>query len=344
MISNSINFKNINLRSVFAIPSGISLAVALTITLGITLIFFTLFIGDDVANNLQSIWHLITGEADKYQSIVVWQWRASRLFSALVIGAGLGISGAVFQSLVRNPLGSPDITGFNVGAFTGVLVSIALFGNFYWYSVIGALIGGLGAAILVYIFAYKDGHSGFRLIIVGIAISATLTAFNQWLSLTVSLETAMTAALWSAGSLNGMTWGRILPASLLILLLVGLALLLNTRMKLLEMGDDIAAALGLSVNKTRLLLMLIGVSLTAVPTSITGPISFISLAAPQIARRLHSQQHITLVGSALVGAFLLMTADFIGQHSWQNAALPVGLVTISLGGLYLVYLIIREGK
>lgn len=344
MISNSINFKNINLRSVFAIPSGISLAVALTITLGITLIFFTLFIGDDVANNLQNIWHLITGEADKYQSIVVWQWRASRLFSALVIGAALGISGAVFQSLVRNPLGSPDITGFNVGAFTGVLVSIALFGNFYWYSVIGALIGGLGAAILVYIFAYKDGHSGFRLIIVGIAISATLTAFNQWLSLTVSLETAMTAALWSAGSLNGMTWGRIFPASLLILLLVGLALLLNKRMKLLEMGDDIAAALGLSVNKTRLLLMLIGVSLTAVPTAITGPISFISLAAPQIARRLHSQQHITLVGSALVGAFLLMTADFIGQHSWQNTTLPVGLVTISLGGLYLVYLIIREGK
>jgi ABC-type enterobactin transport system permease subunit len=329
-------------------PKRAILGPAFVFTLALALIFFTLFIGhgigDGIASNLQGIWQLIIGEADKYQSIVVWQWRASRLFGALIIGAALGISGAVFQSLVRNPLGSPDITGFNVGAFTGVLIVIALFGNLYWYSVIGALIGGLGAAVLVYLFAYRDGHSGFRLIIVGIAISATLTAFNQWLSLTVSLETAMTAALWSAGSLNGMTWSRIMPATLIILLLIGLSMLLNTRMKLLEMGDDTAAALGIAVNKTRLVLMLVGVSLTAVTTAITGPISFISLAAPQIARRLHPQRHITLFGSALVGALLLTSADFIAQHSWQNTTLPVGLVTISLGGLYLVYLIIREGK
>ena len=336
MISNTSHSPRPSTRAV--------LGSALALILGIALIFFTLFIGDGIAHNLQGIWQLIIGEAEKYQSIVVWQWRASRLFSAITIGAALGISGAVFQSLVRNPLGSPDITGFNVGAFTGVLISIALFGNLYWYSVIGALIGGLGAAVLVYLFAYRDGHSGFRLIIVGIAISATLTAFNQWLSLTVSLETAMTAALWSAGSLNGMTWSRIMPATLLIIIFIGLAFALNTRMKLLEMGDDTAAALGISVNKTRLVLMLIGVSLTAVATAITGPISFISLAAPQIARRLHPQQHITLVGSALVGALLLASADFIAQHAWQNVTLPVGLVTISLGGLYLVYLIIREGK
>ncbi|WOD06668.1 FecCD family ABC transporter permease [Marinomonas sp. GJ51-6] len=174
--------------------------------LTLLLVFATLFIGDHLVKSQQDIWLLLTGEADRYQSIVVWQWRASRLFAALIIGAGTGISGAVFQSLVRNPLGSPDITGFNVGAFTGVLISIAFFGNLYWMSVLGAILGGLFSAILVYIFAYRDGHSGFRLIIVGIAISATLTAFNQWLSLTVSLETAMTAALWSAGTLNGMTW------------------------------------------------------------------------------------------------------------------------------------------
>jgi len=312
--------------------------------LALSVIFFTLFIGEEVASNAQDIWYLIIGQADNYQSIVVWQWRASRLFSAIVIGAALGISGAVFQSLVRNPLGSPDITGFNVGAFTGVLIAIAVFGNIYWFSVLGALLGGLFAAILVYFFAYRDGHSGFRLIIVGIAISATLTAFNQWLSLTVSLETAITAALWSAGSLNGITWLRIMPATFLIVILLLAALLLNTRMKLLEMGDDTAAALGVSVNKTRLTLMLVGVSLTAVTTAITGPISFISLAAPQIARRLNKEQQITLGGSAFVGALLLITADFIAQHGWHNSTLPVGLVTVSLGGFYLVYLIIREGK
>jgi len=310
----------------------------------LVLMIATLFIGEHVAASLQELCQLLTGNGDKYQSIVVWQWRASRLFSALIIGAGLGVSGAVFQSLVRNPLGSPDITGFNVGAFTGVLISIALFGDIYWISVLGALAGGLLAALLVYFFAYRDGHSGFRLIIVGIAISATLTAFNQWLSLTVSLETAMTASLWSAGTLNGMTWFRILPASVLILVFLLCAFILNTRMKLLEMGDDTAAALGVSVNKTRLILMFVGVALTAIATAITGPISFISLAAPQIARRLSKQKHVTLTSSAIVGAILLMTADFIAQHSWEGATLPVGLVTISLGGVYLVYLIIREGK
>lgn len=304
----------------------------------------TLFLGDHVATNLGDVSQLILGKADRYRSIVVWEWRASRLFSAVIIGAGLGISGAIFQSLLRNPLGSPDITGFNVGAFTGVLLSIAFFGNLYWLSVFGALLGGLFSALLVYIFAYRDGHSGFRLIIVGIAISATLTAFNQWLSLTVSLETAMTAALWSAGSLNGMTWFRILPISILIIILLSCAFLMNTRMKLLEMGDDTAAALGLSVNKTRLALMFIATALTAITTAITGPISFISLAAPQIARRIENNDSASLGGSAMVGALLLVCADFLVQHSWENATLPVGLVTISLGGIYLVYLIIREGK
>jgi len=322
----------------------ITTANTIVCSLTLLIILATLFLGDHIATDLNDVWQLISGKADHYQSIVVWQWRASRLFGALVIGAALGVSGAVFQSLVRNPLGSPDITGFNVGAFTGVLLSIAFFGNIYWLSVLGALLGGIFSAILVYIFAYRDGHLGFRLIIVGIAISATLTAFNQWLSLTVSLETAMTAALWSAGSLNGMTWLRILPAAALLAILLACSFLMNSRMRLLEMGDDTAAALGISVNKTRLILMFAGVSLTAVATAITGPIAFISLAAPQIARRLEKTRHVSLSSSALVGAFLLMSADFIAQHSWHGSTLPVGLVTISLGGVYLVYLISREGR
>ena len=321
-------------------PSLVPVAFILTLVV----LLATLFIGQQVAQGMTGIWQLLTGEASPYQSIVVWQWRASRALGALIIGAGLGVSGAVFQSLVRNPLGSPDITGFNVGAFTGVLLSIAWFGNVYWMSVLGAILGGLCAATLVYLFAYREGHSGFRLIIVGIAISATLTAFNQWLSLSVSLETAMTAALWSAGSLNGMTWSRVLPAAILLILLMCIAWAMNSRMKLLEMGDDTAAALGVSVNKSRLALMFVGVSLTAVATAITGPIAFISLAAPQIARRLENNASISLTASAVVGAMLLLTADFLAQHAWQGITLPVGLVTISLGGLYLVYLIVREGR
>lgn len=318
------------------------LITSLLLCLSLGILLATLFRGQDF--NLLSLSSLFSGQQDPYQSIVIWQWRASRLFAAVIIGAALGLSGAIFQALVRNPLGSPDITGFNVGAFTGVLITTACFGNKYWFTVMGSLAGGLFSAILVYLFAYRGGHSGFRLIIVGIAISATLTAFNQWLSISVSIETAMSAALWLAGSLNGMTWGHIVPASLLLLFLFTCALSLNKSMRILEMGDDTAAALGVNVNYSRLMLMLIAVALTAVSTAITGPISFIALAAPQIAQRLHKANKQSLLGASAMGALLLSSADLLAQQGWQGATLPVGLVTVSLGGIYLVYLIIREGR
>lgn len=318
------------------------LLTSLVLLFSLLIITFSLFRGQAV--NLSDLSTLFSQQLDPNQSIVIWQWRASRLFAAIIIGAALGLSGAIFQSLVRNPLGSPDITGFNVGAFTGVLITIACFGNEYWFTVIGSLLGGLFSAILVYLFAYRGGHSGFRLIIVGIAISATLSAFNQWLSITVSIETAMSAALWLAGTLNGMTWGHILPATLLLILLFICALSLNKSMHILEMGDDTAAALGLNVNFCRLCLMLIAVALTAVSTAITGPISFIALAAPQIAKRLHKERKQSLLGASAMGALLLSSADLLAQQGWNGATLPVGLVTVSLGGIYLVYLIIREGK
>ncbi|WCN14068.1 iron chelate uptake ABC transporter family permease subunit [Marinomonas mediterranea] len=312
--------------------------------------FFSLFNGQLPHSQITDLALKITNGSlfEPIQSTVIWQWRAPRIFSAIIIGAALGVSGAIFQSLVKNPLGSPDVTGFNVGAFTGVLLTMAFIGTQFWFIVSGAIGGGLFAALLVYLFAYRNGMSGFRLIIVGIAISAMLTAFNMWLSLYVSLETAMTAALWSIGSLNGITWEKALPISLFLGFLLIVSAFLVTRMKLLEMGDDLAAALGVSVNKTRLLLLLLGVCLTAAPTAITGPIAFISLAAPQIAKRLNLSSKNTnessLFAAALMGALLLLSADCLAQYALPSTKLPVGLVTISVGGLYLVYLISNESK
>lgn len=274
--------------------------------------------------------------------IIVNQWRLPRAVMALVFGAALGISGAIFQSSVRNPLGSPDIIGFNAGAYTGALVAITLFNGNYFEVASSALVGGLLSAIAVYLLAYRQGIQGFRLIIVGIAMGAMLTAFNTWLTITASLESAMTAAAWGAGSLNGLTWAKGLPSVLFIVIAIVAAMLLSRRIPLLEMGDDAAGALGVPVERTRLSLMAIGVILMAAVTAAAGPISFIALAAPQIARRLAGTSSVTLTASALMGAFLLIAADLCAQHLFLPNQLPVGVITISIGGMYLIWLLIRE--
>ncbi|MEI7063185.1 iron-enterobactin ABC transporter permease [Dickeya chrysanthemi] len=290
------------------------------------------------------VWQALAGHGDAGTVTVVTQWRSPRAVMALLSGAGLGVSGAIFQSLTRNPLGSPDVVGFNTGAYTGALVTIIVLHGSYYQIAGGAVLGGLATALAVYLLAWRRGISGFRLIIVGIAVSAVLSAFNTWLMIAGALETVMTAALWGVGSLNGMTWTKATPALLLIPLTLLATLLLARRLQLLEMGDDSARALGVSAESSRLQLMLCGIVLIAVVTACVGPISFIALAAPQIARRLARASTMPLCASALVGGLLLLTADIVAQHLFAGRQLPVGAVTVSIGGLYLIGLLIREAR
>lgn len=224
----------------------------------------------------------LRGEGPANLAVIVTQWRLPRVIMALLLGAALGISGAIFQSLLRNPLGSPDVIGFNTGAYSGVLVAIVLFNGGILGITSGALAGGLLTAALIYLLAWRNGVESFRLIIVGIAVRALLVAGNTWLIISASLESAMTAGLWSAGSLNGVTWAKSLPVLAVIALCCLLLLMLARRMRLLEMGDDTACALGVPVERSRVLLLLVGVTLTAAATAVAGPISFIALVAPRL--------------------------------------------------------------
>lgn len=286
----------------------------------------------------------LRGEGPHNLTVIVTQWRLPRVAMALILGAALAASGAIFQSLMRNPLGSPDVIGFNTGAYSGVLVAIVLFNGTLIGITFGAMAGGLLTAVVVYLLAWRNGVETFRLIIVGIAVRALLVAGNTWLVISASLESALTAGLWSAGSLNGITWAKSLPIVGLIVLAWGLALLLSRRMHLLEMGDDMARALGVPVERSRLLLMLAGVALTAAATAVAGPISFIALVAPQIARRLCANQSQPLLIAGLTGALLLLAADVATQRLFLPYQLPVGVLTVSLGGIYLIGLLLRESR
>ncbi|POP43447.1 iron-enterobactin transporter permease [Superficieibacter electus] len=286
----------------------------------------------------------LLGDAPRNISLVVNEWRLPRVLMALVTGAALGVSGAIFQSLMRNPRGSPDVMGLNTGAWSGVLVAMVLFGQHLTAITLAAMVGGILTALIVWALAWRNGIETFRLIIIGIGIRAMLMAFNTWLLLKASLETALSAGLWYAGSLNGLTWAKTWPATPLIFIMLTGAALLVRRLRLLEMGDDTACALGVSVERSRLLLMLVAVLLTAASTALAGPISFIALVAPHIARRISGTARWGLTQSALCGALLLLAADFCAQKFFLPYQLPVGVVTVSLGGIYLIALLIQESR
>ncbi|MEU1811022.1 FecCD family ABC transporter permease [Micromonospora aurantiaca (nom. illeg.)] len=285
---------------------------------------------------------LTGGETGLVHDIVV-EWRLPRVAAALVFGAALGVSGAVFQSLMRNPLADPGIIGFSEGSYTGALIVILVVNGSYLQLVGGALLGGMTTALVVYLLAHSRAGQGFRLIIVGIGVAAMLRSLNTWLILKADLKQAMSAAAWSAGSLNGVSWNQVLVGGAAIAVLLLAARTLSRPMRQIELGDELAATQGVRVSPARLGLIVVGVALTATVTAASGPIVFISLLAPQIARRLARTAGITLAPAAFVGALLCLAADYVAQHV-APTPLPVGIITVMLGGGYLGWLLFIEAR
>ncbi|GLZ35222.1 iron-enterobactin transporter permease [Lentzea sp. NBRC 105346] len=284
------------------------------------------------------------GDGPRAVRLVVVQWRLPRILLALILGAALGLSGGIFQALTKNPLGSPDVIGFNVGAYSGVLVSMAAIGTGYPEKVAGALVGGLATAAAVYLFAYRRGVQGFRLIIVGIAISAVLASVNQWFIMKFRLSAALAAATWYQGSLNKLGWDQVWPALVVIGLLGAVLIGMGPRLRMLELGDDAAAALGVGVEQARAGYLVVGVALGAAATATAGPIAFVALAAPQVGRWLVRSAGISLTASATTGAVLLAVSDWLAQRLFMPTQLPVGVITVSFGGAYLVWLLVRQAR
>lgn len=304
---------------------------------------FALTLGD-VAFSPGEVLVTLLGMGEPRAELVIVEWRLPRVLAALVFGITLGIGGAIFQSLTRNPLGSPDVIGFDAGAYTGALIVITSMGVSVASTAAAALAGGATTALLVHLLAFRRGFTGFRLIIVGIGVASMLASVNTWIILNADLRIAMLASAWGAGSLNVITAEQVAIAACVIVPIGVAVALLADRMHLLELGDDTASALGVSTGRTRLMLIVLGVCLTAAVTAMAGPIAFISLAAPQIARRLTGSASVTLTGSAAVGALLLISSDVLAQRLFAPTQIPVGIVTVCLGGVYLVWLLIQEAR
>lgn len=298
----------------------------------------------DYAVAPSSVVDVLLGGGTRAERYAVLQLRMPRVLLAVLGGAGLALSGAIFQSMTRNPLGSPDVMGFTNGAYAGVVVSILVLGGGREAVQAGAVLGGLATAGIVYLLAYRGGVQGFRLIIVGIATSMVLSSATTWLMLRARVDTAMSAAVWGTGSLNGARWSDTTQVA------VGLAVLLPAVavgarvLRAMALGDDAAAALGVRLRWAVLGLTVLGVALSATVVAVCGLIMFIALAAPQLARRLVGGPDVPFTATAVLGSALLSASDWLAQHALPDRQVPVGVVTVCLGGGFLVWLLIREAR
>ncbi|MGW1229911.1 FecCD family ABC transporter permease [Streptomyces sp. NPDC001478] len=286
----------------------------------------------------------LLGHGTFQQEFVVTDLRLPRVLVGLLVGAALGAGGAVFQTLSRNPLGSPDILGFGQGATVGALSVIVLFQGGATAVAGGAIAGGLLTGVAVYLLAWKRGVHGFRLVLVGIGTAAMLTAGTQYLITKADLVDATRAVVWMTGSLDGRDWAQVWPLLAVCALLLPPVYAHGPALRMMEMGDDAAYALGVRVERTRLLLMGAAVLLVAVATAAAGPITFVSLSAPQLARRLTRSTGPNLVAATFMGAALLLVADWVSMRAFGDRQLPVGVVTGVLGGCYLLWLLVTERR
>ncbi|MEU4207910.1 FecCD family ABC transporter permease [Rothia terrae] len=302
-----------------------------------------------------NIWSVLTGSGSALDQHIIFNQRLPRLVAAGAVGASLGLAGAIFQSVSRNPLGSPDVIGFTTGSASGALFIMLVASSMTssdstglpGISIgLGAVLGGFLTAAIVLLLtshASKNGGTslGNQMILIGIAVGAMLGSLNDYLLTRADLDAAESAKTWLYGSLNALTWDVVAGPVLLILFFVPATLLLTRRLRILELGDDLASSLGVPPKATLNMLVGAAVLLTALAIMLGGPISFVALIAPQLATRAWKTPGIALCQSSLLGATLLEIADYIAAHALSPFQIPVGLVMGAVGGLYLLIMLIR---
>ncbi|WP_448854349.1 FecCD family ABC transporter permease [Corynebacterium frankenforstense] len=287
---------------------------------------------------------LVGTGGDPLAQYFVQDIRLPRVAAAVLVGACLGASGAIFQALTRNPLGSPDITGFTVGAAFGAVVQILLFNGGPLAVGLGALVGGAVTGGLVFRLSRAGGSQGTTFVLVGLGVSFTLQALLSLLLVKAELSAAQEAAHWLAGSFNAVSWPQVVFLSAALAVLAPAVALFSRELSVLVLGDEISAGLGVEIVTRRRQLLLLGVALCAVSVAVAGPIGFVALAAPQVARRVAASPGAAVGSAAVLGGALVLVSDVVAQRVIAPVELPVGVVTGVVGGVYLLWILFREWK
>ncbi len=293
---------------------------------------------------LTSLLSPLTGLANKRVDFIVLNVRLPRAGAAVFAGIAFGLSGAIFQTLLRNPLASPDIIGITSGASAAAVVCIVVLSWGGLAVSLGAFAGALVTALAIYLLAWRQGVTAYRVVLVGIAMAAILSSVISYVFTRARIEVVQKAMAWLVGSLNGMTSGQLWPLVAALAVLLPATLALARPLRSLELGDDAARGLGTRVELARLGLIVVAVALSAFATAATGPVAFIAFVAGPIARRLLGPSPGVFIAAPLVGSVVMLVSDQLAQHLLPATQLPVGVVTGAFGALFLIYLLIGANR
>ncbi|MGW5382609.1 FecCD family ABC transporter permease [Nocardia sp. NPDC003963] len=292
---------------------------------------------------------VLLGGGHPADRLAVLELRLPRAVSALLVGAALGLSGAIVQTVARNPLASPDTLGVTWGAGAAVTAAIVLGGTTgAVLETLGlpltALAGGLLAGLLVFGLTYREGLDSLRLLLVGVGVTTIASSATVWLLSAGEVNDAGRALVWLTGSLNGVSWDATLALALALVLLVPPSLLFSRLLDIMQFDDDNVRTLGVRLDIARAVTLLVAIALAAIATAVSGPIQFVALCGPQIALRLARSPRPPLALSMVLGAALVLAADLVSRTAFGSAEIPVGIVTAVLGAPYLIYLIVRKSR
>ncbi len=285
----------------------------------------------------------LTGAADGGEAFTIRVLRAPRAVLACLAGMCFGMGGAAFQTLLRNPLASPDIIGISAGASAAAVWCIVVLGLSGMAVSVAAVTAGLGVAALIYVLAWRGGTAGTRLILVGIGISAMLQSFIAYVLTQAPSWSLLEALRWMTGSLNAAQIDQAMPLAVALAVFGGVLFALRRDLETMRMGDDTAAGLGVAIDRVRAIVICAATALVAFATAAAGPVAFVAFLSGPIAARLAYRGGSILVPAALTGAALVLLADFAGQVLLPTRY-PVGIVTGMLGAPYLVLLIVRDNR
>lgn len=293
--------------------------------------------------SLKEMVQVMSGEELPGASFAILSIRLPRMLAGLGAGIAFGMAGSTFQTMLKNPLASPDMIGVTSGASVAAVYCILVLKTDGSHAAIAAVVSGLVVSMAIYLFSRKGSFSGARLILIGIGIQAMMQAVISFLLLKSSQYDVPAALRWLSGSLNGVQ-KKDLPLFYLILAVFGgLILCLGRHLKILELGEYTAIALGMKTDSIRVILVISGVILIAFATAITGPIAFVAFLSGPIAVRLTGYGISHVLPAGLVGAFLVLAADLLGQFAFP-VRFPVGIITGVLGAPYLLYLLVKMNQ